>query len=426
MLPSYYVSMILFAIHGAIKLGQKLRVIYEDKVRDEDLVLPPPGPVPPGLPDWDLDVKPFFEGNGQALVAPPPEAEFTKDGQPALPEGMYYELWKERGKPIYQERLCFAYQEIIGKLNPHREEEDVSGDYRREPDKFYQGANALFVVKQWREGTKPNPPVWQRLAGTVVELAVDYATVDPRLFGGNGKGDRLVRSFLLSLQGVDFDARHDELLREILQASLITFGGQVDVVVDDDTLALLLKRVTITLVNRMEEAQNDANQLLTLYNFRRDLLQDVLRISAATVSEQAGLLLGSQESKEEQLLNVVLQSVLNAFQKQPQLFSNQTLRAMYSAGLTAVAQNATLILPGKTGEPSHEFLSQLFTETVQFLDKAGQSKPRPLFNLDLARKITINIVFPADGQPFLRLLTEIDEVSTRVPMDDDTATSRAG
>jgi hypothetical protein len=386
MLP--YVSMILFAIHGAIKVGQKLRVIYEDNVRDEDLVLPPVGVVPPDLPDWDLDVKPFFEKEGQALVAPPPHGELTKDGQPALPEGMYYPLWKEKGKPANQTRLCLAYQNITNNLAPHRQDEDVNGDYRREPDKFYQGTNALFVVKQWREGTDPKRPVWQRLAGTVVELAVDYATARPGLFGGNGRGDRLVRSFLLSVQDVDFDARHDELLREILQASLNTFAGQADMVVGDDTLALLLRRVATTLVNRVEEAENDASQLLTLYNFRRDMLQDVLRISAATVSEKAGILLGSPDSKEEQLLNVVLQSVLNAFQEQPQLFSNQTLRSMYSAGLTAAAQNAGLILPGQTGEPSHEFLTQLFTGTVQLLDKAGQSGPRPLFNLDLARDVT--------------------------------------
>ena len=45
--------------------------------------------------------------------------------------------------------------------------------------------------KQWREGTDPKRPVWQRLAGTMVELAVDYVKVDPGLFGGNGKGDRI-------------------------------------------------------------------------------------------------------------------------------------------------------------------------------------------------------------------------------------------
>jgi hypothetical protein len=61
---------------------------------------------------------------------------------------------------------------------------------------------------------------------------------------------------------------------------------------------------------------------------------------------------------------------------------------MYGSGLTAVAQNAALVVPGKTGEPSHEFLSQLFTGTVQLLATAGQSGPRAPFTPDLAREVT--------------------------------------
>ena len=118
-----------------------------------------------------------------------------------------------------------------GENNPHRQKDDVNGDYIREPDKLYQGANALFMVQQWRDGADPKRPVWQRLAGTIVELAVDYVKVDPGLFGGSGKGDRVVRSFLLSLDNVEFaEARHDALLLEILQASLNAFAGQVELV----------------------------------------------------------------------------------------------------------------------------------------------------------------------------------------------------
>mgnify|MGYP005843701167 FL=1 len=386
MLP--YASVILFAIYAAIKLGQKVRVIYEDKVRDQDLILPPVGMVPPDLPDWDLDVRPFFENEGRAFVAPPPAPGLEGEARPQPPEGLYFDLWQNRGKPANQKHLCFAYKQITQTIEPYRGADDVKGEYRREPDKFYQGANALFVVKQWREGTDPTRPVWQRLAGTVVELAVDYVKIDPGLFGGNGKGDRITRAFLLSLDEVRFaESRHDELLVEILQASLDTFAGQVDLVVGDDTLALLLRRVTATLADRVEEAGNDAQKLLSLYTFRREMLQDILKLSAAAVVEQAAGLLGPPASKEEQLLNAVLQAVLQAFQEQPQMFPSQMLRAVYDAGLRAAAQNATLILPEGNGRPSHEFLSRLFTDTVQLLAQAAQAGPRALLTPDLARDV---------------------------------------
>jgi hypothetical protein len=388
MLP--YVSMILFAVYAAIKLGQKVRVIYEDKVRDQDLILPPVGVVSPTFPDWDLDVRPFFENEGQAFVAPPPKKvkKQEEETKPQPPKGLYFDWWQDRGLPANQIKLTEAYQRITGNVSDLSAADDVKGEYRREPDKFYQGANALFVVQQWREGTDPKRPVWQRLAGTVVELAVDYVKVDPGLFGGKGKGDRITRAFLLSLDEVKFaESRHDDLLLEILQASLNTFAGQVDLVVGDDTLALLLKRVSATLADRVEEAGNDAHKLLTLDTFRREVLQDILKVSAATTAEHAQRLLGSSDSDEEQLLNAVLQAVLQTFQEQSQVLSTQTLRAIYGAGLEAAAQNAALLLPELDGRPSHEFLSQLFTGTVKLLAEAGQAGPQALLTPDLARDV---------------------------------------
>jgi hypothetical protein len=142
--------------------------------------------------------------------------------------------------------------------------------------------------------------------------------------------------------------------------------------------------VSTTLANQMDRAEkaNDASKILALYNFRREMLHDVLRVSAATISEQATRLLGPPNSKDEQLLNAVLQAVLHTVQEQPLLFSSQTLRAMYGASLAAVAQNAALILPG--GQ-SHVFLSQLYTGMAQLLVKAGQAGPQALFTPDLAQ-----------------------------------------
>jgi hypothetical protein len=408
MLPQ--VTMIIFAIHAAIKLGQKIRTVFEDEVRDGDLTLPPVGFSPAGLPFWEPEVKPFFEKEGRGFVAPPPKPGPGEETLPQPPAGLYYTLWQQRDKPDIQDQLCLAYQRIQDTLDPHRKDEDVKGDYLREPAKFYRGANALFVVKQWREGTDPKRPVWQRLAGTVVELALDYVQADPGLFGGNAKGDRIVRSFLLSLNNVDFaEARHDELLLEVLQASLNTFAGQADLVVSDDTLALLLKRVSATLVDQVDRAEksNDAQKLLALYNFRREMLQDVLRVSAAAVSDRTSHLLGPPDSQEGQLLNAVLQAVLHTVQEQPQLFSSQTAVALYGAALEAVAQNAALILPGKAGQPSHEFLSQLFTGLGQLLVKAGQAGPPAPFTPDLARDV-ITLALDSLAQNARRLINPED------------------
>lgn len=86
-------------------------------------------------------------------------------------------------------------------------------------------------MKQWRDGDDPKRPVIQRIAGTLVEIAIDYAKSDPTLFGGNGRGERVARAFLLSLDDVDFaEAKFDDLLIEVFRAGLRTLEEQGDLV----------------------------------------------------------------------------------------------------------------------------------------------------------------------------------------------------
>ena len=267
--------------------------------------------------------------------------------------------------------------------------DDVRGEYRRDPQTFYAGANALFVVKQWR--VDPHPPPLQRLAGTIVELALDYVKVDPTLFGGKAIGDRVVRSFLLSLDDVQFaETRYDDLLLDILQASLNIFRTQGDIIIGDETLALLLKRMSATLADNLKRAEDSQDPLpvLMLNNFRRETLQDFIKISAATVSENATRLLGPADSPEEQALNGVLQAVLTVVQgKQSHLFSSQTLKGIYQASLSAAAQNATLLPPGAPGQMRHAFLANLITGLAGRLATAADADPSGLFTPDLLQGI---------------------------------------
>lgn len=89
-----YVNLIIFAIHAAIKLGQKIRTVFEDEVRDWDLILPPVGFTPADLPYWD-DAEQFFLSKGKGLVALPPEPRPGEETRPQPPEGLYYELWQQ-------------------------------------------------------------------------------------------------------------------------------------------------------------------------------------------------------------------------------------------------------------------------------------------------------------------------------------------
>lgn len=143
-----YASMIIFAIHAAIKLGQEIRSVYEEEIRDRGLFLPPVGFTPPGLGYWDEKdgAKQFFLGQGKGFVAPPPTPRPGEETQPHPPEGLFYDLWRQQEKPAIQEQLCFAYQKIQENIDPHRQEDDVKGDYIRKPEKLYPCSSSCWSL----------------------------------------------------------------------------------------------------------------------------------------------------------------------------------------------------------------------------------------------------------------------------------------
>lgn len=62
------IYIVVYAIQAAIRLGRKVRTVFEEETRDRDLILPPIET--PDLPQWGV-VKVFFEGEGKAFVADP-------------------------------------------------------------------------------------------------------------------------------------------------------------------------------------------------------------------------------------------------------------------------------------------------------------------------------------------------------------------
>jgi hypothetical protein len=108
MLP--YVSLIIFAIHAAIKVGQKIRTVFEEEVRDRDLFLPPVGFTPANLPYWD-ETENFFLGTGTAWPHPKPGRERRSRPQP--PPGLFYDLWQQR-KTRHPRKIVFCLPEPQG------------------------------------------------------------------------------------------------------------------------------------------------------------------------------------------------------------------------------------------------------------------------------------------------------------------------
>jgi hypothetical protein len=79
-----------------------------------------------------------------------------------------------------------------------------------------------------------------------VELAVDYVKADPGLFGRNGKGDRIVRAFCYPWITSSLPKPGTMSCSWKSCKPPQHLAGEAEVEIGDDTLALLLKRVSAT------------------------------------------------------------------------------------------------------------------------------------------------------------------------------------
>ena len=375
-----YVALVMFAIQAAMRLGQKLQTVFEEETRDNPLILPPVEGTQ--LPTFD-EVEPFFEGDGKAFVAGP--GDKGPDGNP-LPPGLYADIWRKRNDPAAggaaRDKLIEAYARIrhLNETNAA----DTRGSFRGDSASFLNATNALFVVKQWRENEDPKRPPIQRIAGTIVDIALDYVKTDPRLFGGTGRGDRLTRAFLLSLDTIDFaETDVDDLLVDVFEASLGTVADNSNLLLGEQHWQLLLKNVSLTLVADFKKASGDGNKLRALYRFRREVLQDVIKTGAAVVGENADRFLGPAPGGTEALFQAVLKGLLSSLQQEPDLFTTRAAADLFSASMNAVAQNARLVLPATATSAREAFLAELMTGIAKSLAASAAATPPGLFTPDL-------------------------------------------
>ena len=178
----------MFAVKSAVKLGQQARTAYVDATRARALTLP--------LPNFfsqttAQDAVSFFSdpSRGKAYMTASVEIKTLvkrfKDGTITTEES---------------ETLLTAHVEYANLRRAERGEAVWEGGVHVDPKQL----NALLTVRQWRRGADPNPTALQRVAGTLIEIGIDYAQTQPELFDESTPRGRALKGFFEGLDDFDF------------------------------------------------------------------------------------------------------------------------------------------------------------------------------------------------------------------------------
>ncbi len=330
---------VLFAIRGALKLGMQARAAYVDATRRRALVLP------------ILD----FQFTSDVTAA----TSFFLANLPEEPEQLVALVHKaQRAQPFTpEEEVQLLEYHSLHKFTPR--DTDKGHAIAADGSVFEAGSlNALVAIRQWERGGDPNPSTLKRMAGTLVEIGVDYFLEIPGALDTDSAQGRAIKGFLEGLDTVDFtEADVGELPRKLFVAAIESIAENPDLFTDSEKSQTLIRAATKGLI---EDVAAKISELRTagggpsltreeqIVSWGEVVFRSLLSSTGQLVIADPARYLDVDDPGESTLITGVGTALINAIAdtnrgELRRVFSVSTLESVTDAALLAVAQHPELV-----------------------------------------------------------------------------------
>ena len=400
------VELILFAIRGAVRIAEQARRSFADLTRAAEIRLPLPDF--PAQPDLATARTFYALGDGKEYLASDVRVRTLHHKFPsvtAAEEREYLGLYREHWS------LWRVSKAIPG--------ESLDSDLT------WDDCNALLSVRQWKRGAGQTRSLLGRAAGTLVEIAVDYYSQVPGVVDTNTTQGKLIKSFLESIDDIQFADGAPrvvgaQLVESLFVSTLEALRDHPELAIDSERGQEIIKTVTTDLVTRAQElVEQQPDQLGRdlVETWAKTLFPSLLRSSAAAVLADPRRFLGVKREDQAALVSSVggaLLTTLAAGGKGglDRLFAPQTLDAIVQASLEMVARYPALV------GAKQEFAARLVSETARVLHESavpfGPDLLPELVRVVLEKSAThLDVLLPIDAAGDLRkhlLLTGLQTI----------------
>lgn len=335
-------NIVVFAIDAGVRLGRKVNDVLVDATVERPMLLP----VGDLFGDVTVaDAGDFFrrEENRALILEGGPYAGFGPDERVAA------------------YRTLLALEERVGS--------PIGG-----PRDAVAVVQSLHAFEQYRKGFGANPPA-QRILGTILEIGIDYFTLNPEALGVGSTGRKVLQAFIEALDETQFaEGTPHEIVGDLMVAAVRTLDRNVALVDDSARVQALVGGVTAALLRDAESLTSQAAKIKREQLVRR-IGSSILRGGAEAFTEQIDLFVGHPAAKT--LVESTLKQVLVGIDGKEDLFSNESFEVIFASALTAVGEN-----PGLFSE--RVILQELIRSTVKAVTNAQGKK---LFSEDTVAAI---------------------------------------
>jgi hypothetical protein len=329
-------DVILFAIQGAVKLGTQARAAYVDATARRELVLP--------LPD--------FKPGNNALAA----MSFYRQQMVTAPEGLRLLVDKLRqGTDLTeQERaslLLYHNEHVLGTFAG-----DAGFTLAADGSAVTQPSlAALVTVRQWQRD--PNPTYLQRMAGSFIEIGIDYFATGPGVSKLTFSHADALRALLTGLDQIEFSTEVlGSLPQRLFSVAMETMTAHPEVFSADRNVQQILTASTRGLVRdvnarievlRKAEGANELKET-GIRSWGEVVFRSLLSSTGTLLVEEPGRFLGVRGESQAALVSAVGGAALALVLDRPDasladVFSQAGLDAVTKAALRLVAQYPALV-----------------------------------------------------------------------------------
>ena len=362
-------DIILFAIQGGIRLANQIRTASVDRVKQKELVLP--------LPDFpqDLDWRKamlFFEGEGCDHAKLNARIGF-----------LTREARNQSLKPPQQEELMDWFK--AKKIQEH----DQGGDFLGIPS---QEILSMVKIKQWQRGKHKSG--FQRIAGTLVELGVDFFVQNPGALSKNSSQHKFLHGFLEAIDEVNLsEGNLGDIASDLMIASLETITENPQILTGDQSskelVAAVTKGLSTDIQKHLEFIKEQGGGISSfskeekVKSWGQTVFRSVLKNGGEKVLEDPVKFLGSNSETSSSMVNQVgsamLDIMVNKVVNDPakgkielgEFLSQSSIDSIVKASFGAIAENPEFFKVKNKGVQN--ILGQLFNDLSNYPDNIGLS-----------------------------------------------------
>ena len=348
-LPTDEVGLILFAIQSAIKVGAAFQKSYIDATTAAPIMLPLPNfPTTidsqtaltffsPGVPPNTLP------GGGNSFVSKNPVLAALVSKAFASGAGSLTDDEAASFQAFYTEDFIIQQASVNNNLAYHNGQNPAS--------LTSDDIASSLTIRQWPRN--PNPSMLQALAGTFIDIGVQYLATMPGAVSPDTNEGKALRGFLQTASNIDFATEGaDQIVQQLFLATVQTIKNNPAVIAGGSNSQALVSNVLSAVYDKAQQqiaaAGGDFSQQDNIRSFAQMLMSTALSSTAKTVFDNPGKYLGVGQPGQAALISAVAGSLMDSLTNGPQinlrdLLTPQTLQGIVQSALKVVGQHPEIL-----------------------------------------------------------------------------------